>query len=215
MADWALVPCPGRRTVELVRFLDDLRHPSGQVCVVTTDPDPVRQEDVPGVHLVHIGPEFSYSKWLNAGIDHILKTDDGARYVFITGSDTRCDATTLPVLVQGAVTHGLAMCGPDHWGMGTHVLDRTLPRRVQYRIPPEYFLLDLRIGVRFDEQFRWWYADDDVEMQVRRFGAIGLISGVQVGQPDAPSGHPMSVQLAEWVREDRIKFVQKWGCEPW
>ncbi len=215
MADWVLVPCPGRRTAELLRFLNDLQHPLDSVCIVTTDPDPVHLNDVPGVHLVHIDDEFSYSKWLNAGLDYIRQIDADARYVFITGSDTRGNSRTVPDLIQGAIAKQFVMCGPDHWNMGTFTFDPQKPRGTQYRVPPEYFLLDLRTGIRFDQQFRWWYGDDDVEMQARAFGAVGLVSGVYIAQPENPSGHPMSERVATWVQEDRIKFTRKWGCEPW
>ena len=211
MADWVLVPCPGRRTHELLQLISDVQHPEDNICVVTTDPDPVsRQKEIK--HLVHLNAELNYAKWLNAGIEYIAQIDTSARYVFITGSDTRCNASTLNKLVNGAEAHSLVMCGPDYCGRGTHVIDKSLSRQLHYRVPPEYFLLDLRSGLKLDEQFRWWYSEDDLEMQARSIGQVGLISDVYVAQFEE---HTMNDTVESWAVEDRNKFKQKWGVEPW
>jgi hypothetical protein len=101
MADWLLVPCPGKRTHELLQLLADSQHPADNVCVVTTDPDPViPQSEIK--HLVHLSAEINYAKWLNAGFAYIRSVDSCARYVFITGSDTRCNEATISALASGA-----------------------------------------------------------------------------------------------------------------
>lgn len=56
------------------------------------------------------------------------------------------------------------------------------------------------------------YSEDDLEMQARLLGNVGLIAGVHTEQLTT---HTMSETVANWAREDRIKFVNKWGRQPW
>lgn len=67
-------------------------------------------------------------------------------------------------------------------------------------------------NLRVDPQFRWWYSDDDLEMQARELGGAGVVQGTGlVAGPDSS----LSEEKAIWAREDREKFVKKWGREPW
>lgn len=66
--------------------------------------------------------------------------------------------------------------------------------------------------LRLDSQFRWWYSDDDLEMQARRAGGAGVVAGTGlVPGPDTA----LSEEKTAWAQEDRRRFVAKWGCEPW
>lgn len=214
MSDWVIVPCPASRVAELQQLLTDLAHPASNVVVVTTLPHPVEAAQLVGLadHLV-LWPEpgMTIGLWMNAGLDHIASIAPlNARYAFITGSDTRADPGVLGRLTAGMERLGLVMGGP---GAADEVLSDPRERTLWRRVSPEFFMLDLRHGLRYDPEFRWWYDADDLEMQARQVGPVGLIA--EVGLHQALWGHDLSPTQQQHAIEDRAKFVTKWGQEPW
>ena len=73
-------------------------------------------------------------------------------------------------------------------------------------------MVGLDHGLACDPQFRWWYTEDDLEMQARQIGPVGLVGACPV---EHRTSHGLDPLRARWAVEDRERFVAKWGCEPW
>lgn len=204
-------------------MLATLGHDPAHVVVVTTLPDPIEGDDVIGYadHVVVFErPGMLFGEWFNTGFSYIdgVRSDDEPFEVLCIGSSLVATVDTIPKLRDALRSHGLTMVGPD--------IFRTLPsghvaiqrfedqRTLHNRVLANCFMLAGELGLRFDPDFRWWYSDDDVEMQARRIGPVGSVGGVNVVMTH-PDGHHLSEEQATWAAEDRVKFVEKWGREPW
>jgi hypothetical protein len=76
------------------------------------------------------------------------------------------------------------------------------------------FMLRGEIGLRFDEQFEWWYSDSDMEKQVRAAGKLV----VSVGDCDAIHLDPLRSSLESGrmatAKSDEARFAAKWKLDP-
>ena len=76
------------------------------------------------------------------------------------------------------------------------------------------FMVKGETGLRFDEQFRWWYGDSDLERQVRKNHQLTVAvggCGVNHLNPTESSKRP---DLLELAKADEKRFAAKWGCDP-
>ena len=76
------------------------------------------------------------------------------------------------------------------------------------------FMLRGESGLRFDEQFAWWYGDSDIQKQVEAAGKyVVCVGGVHCNHL-----HPNESTMNDPVRiaqalEDEKKFAAKWGLD--
>lgn len=219
MTSWVLTPCHRGRLVELRAMIASLVVDPEQVVVVTTLPDPIQPRDLDGAAnhlLVFEKPGMLFGEWLNYGLTYLSCWSEPYEVLCI-GSSLLGAEHTLPTLRRALRGEQLAMCGPDMFGrlagmeVETHREDQ---RTLWNRVTPICFMVPGELGLRFDEQFRWWYGEDDLEMQARQHGPVGLVGGCGV-TATVPNGHPLSEQQFRWAVEDRAKFVDKWRIEPW
>lgn len=221
MSTWIISPCKRSRVDELRNLLFTLGHPSQNVVVVTTMPDPVEGDDVEhqADHVVVFEkPGLLFGEWFNLGLDYIAsqETDEKCE-VLCVGSSLIGDPDVIPALRRALRDNNLTMCGPDMFSIvpaGQVAMQQHAVRTLQNRVLANCFMIDAALGLRFDPEFRWWYSDDDLEMQARQLGPVGNVGGVNVRMTH-PDGHYLSEEQAQWAIEDRTKFVTKWGQEPW
>lgn len=221
MSTWVLTPCHRVRLDELKTMLASIAADPAHVVVVTTLPNPILTSELAG-HADHVllfeKPGMLFGEWFNAGFEHIagIERDDDHEILCI-GSSLLGDWSTIDWLAKELRGNELTMVGPD--------LQRTVPpghveqhqydtRNLSNRVPAQCFMVAGELGLRFDPQFRWWYSDDDLEMQARQLGPVAIIGGMNVIMTH-PDGHYLSEQQANWAIEDRAKFVTKWQREPW
>lgn len=213
MNTWVLTPCHRPRLADLLDSLGHLGHPGGRTVVTTTLPDPVLPDDVAAVQvIVNTEPGINISRWWNRGLDWIAQRQDGPYNVLLTESDVRITASTLAELTHVLRTQDVAMAGAD-WlhalQPGEVEIRRDLtPATPPHRIPGICMLVRGELGLRFDEAFRWWYADDDFEWQHRKTGGTALVGGVSIQHP---AGHQLDDERRMYAVEDHVKFVAKWG----
>jgi hypothetical protein len=220
MSAWVVVPCPGRRTEELRTLLTALAHPRTDVVVVTTAPDSIDPHDVIDLAesvLVFAEPGMLFGQWFNTAFDYIAGFEPGQYEVFCIGSSNIVDGPDVVLKLATALReHQLTMVGPDlHGRVGRDAVDvlaLDTPRTVFRRVPGTSFMVPGELGLRFDPQFRWYYSDDDLEMQSRQIGPVGLVGGIPLHYP-AP--HPLADEQRIWAEEDRAKYVAKWQKQPW
>lgn len=103
---------------------------------------------------------------------------------------------------------------PDHYGAVSagQVAQLTNPQMAGQTMSGWCFMLRGEAGLRFDEQFQWWYGDSDLERQVREQGKfVVAVGGCQVEHL-----HPMESSAAkvEAIRDDEARFAAKWGMDP-
>lgn len=213
MDSWVLVPCQFSRLAMLKNLLVSLDHPTEKVVVVTTIPEVIRKDDLIGYseHVLIIDSP-SIACWWNAGLDYIKTRTQKFHEVLAISSDYT--GTNYSVAMLGAFMrqHGLTMSGPNPHTDQPKFFTLATPRNPLDRVPGACWMLAGESGLRADEQFRWWYSDDDLDMQARQAGGSGSIPGTGlVGGPDTP----LSEQKFQWAAEDRQKFISKWGLEPW
>lgn len=223
MSTWVVSPCHRGRLDELRDMLWSLDHDPANVVVVTTMPDPIEGDDLVGLadHVVVFEkPGLLFGEWFNLGFDYIAARTLGGEphEVLCIGSSLLGDSETIPRLRSALRDHNLSMVGPDMFGRvepGQVDIQRDGDRRtLQNRVLANCFMVAGELGLRFDPQFRWWFSDDSFEMDHRKVGPVGNVGGVRCVMTHA-DGHYLSEEQARWAVEDRVKFVVKYGCEPW
>ena len=193
-------------------MLHDLNHPPERVCIVSCGPHPIRPRDISDLAgtLVQVpDPMPLFGAWLNDGFDVIADRDPAAEVLCIGSSLTPRNGLA-DMLAAEMRAQGWIMASPDFHQRQTHRLIGA--RSTHDRISGHCFMLALEPGLRCDPRFRWWYTEDDLEMQARQVGAVGLVGGCPVTHE---TSHGLDPLRARWAVEDRARFVTKWGCEPW
>lgn len=217
---WTVVPCPGARQDELFRLVDECALDTDKLVVVTTDRDPFPADLLP--HRVEVPwTGMRISLWWNVGLDYVadfLADDPGVPYqVFMPGSDVRGVSDSVEILAHFLRVSTLSMVGPDWHGLTTAGRNgmRFGPgsrRTTAERVPGACFMVAGEEGLRLDERFRWWYSDDDFEMQARYAKGSAVIAGTGLWHN---TDHPLDEDQSRHAAENRALFVWKWGREPW
>lgn len=197
--------------------LRSYQHPADRVVVVATQPDPLEREDLTGLAdhvLLHDGVEQHISRWWNQGIDYVRERNSLGRYeIYAPSSDVTGTPASIALLRDFMRSHDLTMVGPDFWADERYRIFRGGENRtVGTRVPGGCWMLAGESNLRVDTQFRWWYSDDDLETQARHLRGAGVVSRTGL-VPGADS--TLSEEKQVWAQEDRVKFVEKWGHEPW
>lgn len=220
---YIVIPCYKPRLDDLHECLDYLglekAYQDGTTVVVPTNGDTVPQSS----RYVRIvtSDEVNLGKWWNTALNFI---DYDARSVslpeyeaLLLGSDVRMSLDSVEMQRSALRKHDLAMVGADwHQVLQPGQIDirRTNSQKdLRYRIPGVALMLAGELGLRADEQFRWWYADDDLEWQARALKGTGLVGGATLSHP--PGGSALDGLRAKYAVEDREKFKAKWGQTPW
>jgi hypothetical protein len=216
MNTWVLTPCHHPRLSDLTTSLAHLSHPVDRTVVVTTLPEPIAPEDLPGVTLlVSAEPGVNVSRWWNTGLDWIEQHHEPGPYeVLCMESDVRIEWSTLARLRMVLRNYNLAMVGADWYGVVTSAVETRYdldPWTTEHRIPGSCMLVAGELGLRFDEQFRWSYAADDFEWQHRKAAGTGLVRGLTMEHGPA---RPLTGERAEYAEVDRQRFVAKWAGPP-
>jgi hypothetical protein len=212
MTTWVLTPCHQPRLDDLQESLKYLGHPAEHTVVVTTLPEPITVGSVDAEVLLSPEPGINISRWWNLGLEHIAKQESGPYEVLCMESDVRITQETVHVLRREMRDHHLAMTGADWHGVASEQVEicrEPVTTTIGHRIPGVCMLVAGELGLRFDEQFRWWYADDDFVWQHRINGGTGLVRGQMIGHN---GGTPLAGQLAQFADEDGVKFHTKWGA---
>ena len=172
------------------------------VCAVREAGDPVPNVDADDVFVIpnDSGPLNLSAKW-NRGIQQAEEAAARAGYdrwnVAVLNDDVRPEPGLLGLVALGQLiaTSIDVLAGQTVTGWA--------------------FMLRGEIGLRFDERFRWWYGDSDIERQVRHAGKLTVcVGGAHAhhrGEMRSTSSDPSLLALAH---EDEARYAEKWGLDP-
>jgi hypothetical protein len=199
----------------LKRLLSSLEHPKERTVIVATQPDPLTKADLAGYadHVVLSNAIESYiSQWWNLGLYYISIHAKVWHEVLAVSSDYVGMPHSVAVLAAFLRQNNLTMVGPNHHSNKAKFFRLGDHRSAVDRVQGGCWMLAGESRLRVDEHFRWWYSDDDFEMQARRHGGTGVMPGT--GLEPGPDSE-LDEKKHSWAIEDRRKFVAKWGMEPW
>lgn len=81
------------------------------------------------------------------------------------------------------------------------------------RMCPWAFVTRGELGLRADEDYRWWFGDTHFEWVARQSGGVIIVPGPIPGNTCANSTTVGA--LAEQAGRDGETFARKWGSRPW
>lgn len=116
----------------------------------------------------------------------------------------RANHAYAPAVCCGALAPG---------AVGEAMLKREPDRDLMTRMTPHAFVTRGELGLRADEQLRWWWQDTDFDWRARQAGGVLILPGYVAVNSKANS--TTFGALAEQAGRDRETFRQKWGNNPW
>lgn len=216
---WILTCAPGSRADEAAALLTALGTPA---VLVTTQPDPVPFDFMPGVDvLLFDSTEINISKWWTLGLDHIAAQyadDPDAKWdVLLVETDAAILIEHVNLMRRVMRDQDCVMAGADFFRV---MPDQALKvRRDNSAWLPEGRCIGFaqvvagETGLRHDPEFRWWLADDDFEWQHRVNGGTVFIGG-GIGVAHVGTQGPLTGERLQAWQEDEPKFEAKWGGLP-
>jgi glycosyltransferase involved in cell wall biosynthesis len=132
-----------------------------------------------------------------------------------------CDDVIVPEGWFTAVRHALrntsAVAGSTHQSRPVElpILKRLFDQDIHNRMQGSAFVIKGEVGLRADEDMRWWWQDTDLDWQARKVGGMIIAPG-PVALNERPNDFTYSVPgLAEQAGRDGETFRKKWGFKPW
>lgn len=169
------------------------------------------------VYFVDVDAGVNISWWWNRGLDSV------ARYAS-RGDHKKWDVAILNddvIVPEGwfdavsGTMRGMQVAAGCSGGYGTMPVLHTHPGPVgiQNRMQGFAFILAGELGVRANEEYRWYYSDNYVEYKSREAGGVVMVPGhhVQHLYPNQQVSGEMQVMIAE----DGEKWMKEWGHMPW
>lgn len=210
---WVLTTCHRPRLDDLKASLAHLNHPADRTVVVTTQTESIEHDDLPGVTVLSSSqPGINISRWWNLGLEWIgCNHEVGPYEVLCMESDVHVEWSMLSRLRSVLRNYNLAMVGADWYGVATSPVETRYDLEawtIEHSIPGVCMLVAGELGLRFDEQFRWWHADDDFEWQHRKTAGTGLVRGLTI---ESGPNRPLTGEQAKFAAVDYQRFIAKWG----
>lgn len=100
-------------------------------------------------------------------------------------------------------------CTYPYGNVGEPLLKTRHDGNFNTRMCPWAFVVRGELGLRADENFRWWYGDDDFYRQALNAGGVVLLPGKTTKNLCANS--TTVGELAEQAGRDGLTFQAKWG----
>ncbi len=193
---YAVVPSDGRDC--LLRCLDSLVDQVDSIFLVQTREFAIR----PHPKLICLpwdsSRELNIHEWWNMGIKAAAMTaGDRPEWNVLVVNDDIIAPPRLAFSLSCGMRAGpaaLAYCSPPN---GHNITP----------ITGWCFMLRGEAGIMADTQFRWWYGDNDIELQARAKGGSAAVPGCQVAHL-YPGGHDHL--MPEQIRADTELFHKKW-----
>lgn len=168
------------------------------------------------------------ARLMNVGFTYHEATVRGANYYGYLGEPpsastwdvaTVCDDVEVPpgwfdaVATEMRRWNAVAGCSGARGG---NLLVKQVPDGdIVNRMQGAAFIVAGEVGLRADENMRWWWQDTDLDWQARAAGGTVIIPGYEAVN-SRPNDFTYSVPgLGEQAGRDREAFARKWGGNPW
>lgn len=209
------------RPAELAAVFKVLSFDAVRVIVVDNGSSPpiMATPQTPGCTVIFDGEQPpNLSRLWNLGLEQAAKLAAEAAQsewdVAVVNDDAVIPGGWFDACVDAMRFHGAAAACSDPHGRLTAPLLKTAPDRdVFTRMCGWAFVLRGEAGMRFDERFRWWWGDSDLDARARVAGGMVIIPGYPVGNVHANS--TTTGVLAEQAGRDRATYEAKHGSAPW
>lgn len=210
---WVLIPAHRPVLGLLQEGLRVLAGLADHTVVVTNGEHPVTEYET-YTHVLHDKtPDVNISRWWNMGLRWIEEMEDGDdHHVLIMNADARIGPEGVAALSHALDKNPEAVMAGPMRGKGVYKNTTPGPLGLEVRLPGYCFMLRSSARLRFDERFRWWCGDDDLEWRAREAGGTLLVGPIEYRH--LGDGTPRG-QLLELAKEDLIRFEEKWRTRPW
>ena len=221
---YAIIPCLNRHGM-LSDLLNSIDFDPDYVVIVDTGSSPKLEVLFSGNAIILNEPldsERNVQKWFNLALNKIdelaLERSEKEYDVAVLNSDLIVEKQVLLQLQVALRFSDSIISHPDYsgeLGAGEVSVNKTIgPVSARYRMTGCCFVLRGDSGIRFDEEFQWWFGDDDIEWRARVLGGVARVGKLEFIHLD-PSGSMRDMpELNEKARQDQDLFISKWGSLP-
>lgn len=155
------------------------------------------------------------SRLWNVGLDWVSDCEgDSEHFVAVLNDDILTSPSFVQMIASKMDKYEVDLGFPNQRGYGVDVIDRSPPatcKNLEDRMTGYAFVLRGSAHIRANEDLRWWYGDQDVEMKARKGKGTVLVSGITVEHFD-PNGYTnRSPTLSAQAARDRETFRKIWG----
>jgi len=189
---WLVIPTSNR-----FNYLDEIIRnsliPEKNIVLVRTEDGPVFG-NVQNI-FVKTG-KVNIQKWWNVGINYAEK--HGAKLVAVLNDDVYISPGSLQAIALELLEQNAALGFPyPHSG----------------RLAGYCWILNLNSTVRPDERFKWWFGDNDLQMQAQSCSKYIYVSA-DVQHLEGGKLTEENQSLKVLAEKDHAAFIQKWGEKP-
>lgn len=180
--------------------------------VLVCDNGSVPPLEIPGAEVVST-PDLSISQMWNLGLDTAAKRYDGPHNVAVLNNDLRVPPGFLDDLARGLRTardHLIAY--PNIHDLPADAIVPTSNPTTGLSMSGWAFMVRGEAGLRVDEQFRWWFGDNDLQLQAEKLGGkVVCVGGVTCEHLHPNESTQANPDLQQIAKEDEGRFWAKWG----
>ena len=186
---WLVIPTSTRH-----KFLSDIVKnsliPESQIVFVRTSPGEV----IGNVHNLFVkSKKINIQKWWNLGIS--FAENRGAKFVAVLNDDVWIAPGSLQTMAHEALVQKVPLVFPSpHTG----------------QLAGYCWILNLNFKVRPDNRFKWWYVDNDLQMQAQLINKYIYVS-VEVTHLESGGLTSENPLLQKFAEVDHYRFINKWG----
>lgn len=186
---WLVIPTSMRHKF-LPEIIKNSLIPDNQIIFVRTSPG----EIIGNVHNIFVkSKKINIQKWWNLGIS--FAENRGAKFVAVLNDDVWIAPGSLQTMASEALYQKVPLVFPyPHTG----------------QLAGYCWVLNLNFKVRPDNRFKWWYGDNDLQMQAQLVSKYIYVS-VEVTHLESGDLTNESPLLQKFAELDHYKFINKWG----
>lgn len=155
-----------------------------------------------------------YNMGMDAAAAHVGEYVDEWNLVLLN-DDVVCPPGWTQTLETAMRATSAVLAYTDRMGRATPTLYTQPPTTPYETCMVAACMLRGESGIRFDERFRWWYGDTDLDYRCRQAGGVLAVPG---RMPDHlhPSAQTFAdATLSAQTHRDREAFDRKWNGVPW
>lgn len=186
---WLVIPTSNRHKF-LPEIFQNSLIPEHQIVLIRTTPG----RNFENVNNLFVrSKKINIQKWWNIGIKFAEKR--GAKFVAVLNDDVWIAEGSLQAMATEALLQQVPLVFPfPHTG----------------KLAGYCWVLNLGFKVRPDNRFKWWYGDNDLQMQAQKLKKYIYVP-VEVKHLESGTLTKEIPLLQKFAEKDHYKFIYKWG----